>query len=278
MLDDIICCDSRDISFIRDGYVALTVTSPPYHNAIDYTKHLEKKWYRGNLGKSLDIYLAEMETVFSEVFRATKEGGYCCIIIGNEVAAGNIIPLPHLLTEQLSKRWRFQEEIIWSKVTGGLDRFGVTIQHPYPSYYRANIMHEHILIFRKGRLTHKKDEDSRLVIDEVMKKDTSNSVWKIPPVPPNFIDHPCPFPEEIPFRLTLLYSNKGDVVLDPFNGSGQTTKVAKHLERHYIGIDTQPKYVALAKKRLSEPLHLREQIVAEWKKISKPLSYEYQKV
>ncbi len=277
ILDDVVCCDSGDLSFIKDGSVALTVTSPPYHNAIDYNKHLEKKWYRGNLGKSLDIYLAEMETVFSEVFRVTSEGGYCCIIIGNEIADGNIIPLPHLLTERFGKRWRFHEEIIWSKVTGGLDRFGVTIQHPYPSYYRANVMHEHILVFRKGKLTHRRDEDSKLVIDEVMKKDTSNSIWNIPPVPPRFIDHPCPFPEEIPFRLILLYSNKGDVVLDPFNGSGQTTKVAKQLGRHFIGIDKLPEYVDLAKKRLAESLHLREQIVAEWKKISKPLSYEYQK-
>jgi DNA modification methylase len=259
-LDDIVCRDSGDLSFIDEDSVTLTVTSPPYHNAIDYSRHLEKKWYRGNLGQSLDRYLSEMETIFSEVFRVTREGGYCCIIIGNEVANGSLIPLPHMLTQHLLKQWEFQEEIIWSKVTGGLDRFGVTIQHPYPSYYRANIMHEHILVFRKGRLIHQRDEDSRLIIDEVTKKDTSNSVWNIPPVPPRFIAHPCPF----------LYSNQGDTILDPFNGSGQTTKVAHHLNRHYIGVENQPEYVDLAKERLNEQLHLREQIVAEWKKISKP--------
>ncbi len=271
MFDDIVCCDSKDLSFIADDSVALTVTSPPYHNAIDYSKHLEKKWYRGNVDLPLDKYMSNIETVFSEVFRVTREGGYCCIIIGNEVVNGTIIPLPHLLTERLIRRWVFQEEIIWSKVTGGLDRFGVTIQHPYPSYYRANIMHEHILVFRKGRLIHRREESGRFVIDEVMKKDTSNSIWNIPPVPPRFIDHPCPFPEEIPFRLITLYSNKEDIVLDPFNGSGQTTKVAKHLGRRYIGVDKIPEYVEMAKKRLKEPLHLREQIVAEWKKTVKPL-------
>ena len=51
------------------------------------------------------------------------------------------------------------------------------------------------------------------------------------------IEHPCPFPEEIPYRLMKLYSYEGDVVLDPFNGSGQTTKVAFHFQRHYIGAD-----------------------------------------
>jgi site-specific DNA-methyltransferase (adenine-specific) len=224
------------------------------------------------LDKSLDIYLDEMLSIFLEVYSVTKEGGFCCIIIGNEIIKGTLIPLPHLLIERLIGKWNFHEEIIWNKVTGGLDRFGVTIQHPYPSYYRANIMHEHILVLRKGKLNHQKDEESKLIIDEVMKKDTSNSIWNIPPVPPKFIDHPCPFPEEIPFRLIHLYSNIRDVVLDPFNGSGQTTKVAKNLGRHYIGLDLHQEYITLAKKRLSEDLHLREQIVAKWKKTSKPLS------
>jgi hypothetical protein len=57
-----------------------------------------------------------------------------------------------------------------------LDRFGVTIQHPYPTYYKANIMHEHILVLRKGKINHRKDAESRLVINEVTKKDTSNSI------------------------------------------------------------------------------------------------------
>ena len=58
----------------------------------------------------------------------------------------------------------------------------------------------------------------------------ANSIWHIAPIPPGYIRHPCPFPEEIPYRLMKLYSHKGDTVLDPFNGSGQTTKVASHLD------------------------------------------------
>jgi site-specific DNA-methyltransferase (adenine-specific) len=264
----IICRNSKNLSFIPSNSIALTVTSPPYHNAINYSKHLQNDWYRGNQTTKLDEYLNEMEQIFSEVFRVTKQGGYCAIVIGNELANGGIIPLPHLLTQRLLKRWKFHEEIIWSKVTGGLDRFGVTIQHPYPSYYRANIMHEHILVLRKGLIHHKKDTKSKLIINEVMKKDTSNSIWNITPVPPKFIDHPCPFPEEIPYRLITLYSDVNDIVLDPFVGSGQTTKVAKYLKRCYIGIDSINEYVEMAKKRLSEEPHLREQLIAKWQKVS----------
>ena len=92
---------------------------------------------------------------------------------------------------------------------------------------------------------------------------------------PGFIEHPCPFPEEIPYRLMKLYSYEGDTVLDPFNGSGQTTKVAFHFQRHYIGIDTIKEYIKLAKSRLAdEPLHIRpEVLIANWKKI--PSHYKF---
>ncbi|MGI0091699.1 MAG: DNA-methyltransferase [Nitrososphaerales archaeon] len=267
----LICSTALQIP-LREAVSRVTITSPPYHNAINYEKHLEKNsWYRGNVGETLQSYLDWMEKSFSEVHRVTMESGFCCIIIGNELANGSIIPLPHILTERLCKpkgRWEFHEEVIWNKVTGGLDRFGVTIQRPYPTYYRANIMHEHILVFRKGKLVHEKDVDSKFEIDDVMKKDTSNSIWNIAPVPPRFIDHPCPFPEEIPLRLIMLYSNKGDLVLDPFSGSGQTGKAAKYLQRNFVGSDVQLSYTKLSKSRIeNEKLHTRPQLVAKWEKI-----------
>ena len=268
-----VCASAMTIP-LSNGSVRITVTSPPYHNAIDYKRHLEKDtWYRGNLGTGLEEYLLEMERAFAEIYRVTSESGFCCIVIGNELSNGSIIPLPHLLTERLCSPkgpWAFHEEIIWNKVTGGLDRFGVTIQRPYPTYYRANIMHEHILVLRKGKLVHMMDKDSAIEIDDVMKRDTSNSIWNIAPVPPRYIEHPCPYPEEIPLRLIALYSNKWDLVLDPFSGSGQTGKAAKHLERDFFGIDIQFLYTKLSKSRMAnEKVHTRSQLVAKWEKLPK---------
>ena len=271
-LEESLCSSALAIP-IRNDTARVTVTSPPYHNAIDYKRHLQRdSWYRGNLGTDLEEYLTQMERAFAEIYRVTIESGFCCIVIGNELTNGTIIPLPHLLTERLCAPkgpWAFHEEIIWNKVTGGLDRFGVTIQSPYPTYYRANIMHEHILVLRKGKLVHVKDKESAIEIDDVMKRDTSNSIWNIAPVPPRYIDHPCPYPEEIPLRLISLYSNKGDLVLDPFSGSGQTGKAAKHLLRDFLGLDIQFAYTKLAKKRMTnERLHTRSQLVAKWEKLA----------
>ncbi len=244
--------------------INLTITSPPYGNAINYNSHLKnlrsnkQENFRGTTKISIKKYLNKMTQIFSQVFRVTKEGGYCCIVIGNEIKNGELIPLPSLLLTKLIKvGWKLHEEIIWHKVTGGARRFGVTVQHPYPTYYRANIMHENILVLQKGINHVQKLEIGKLTLNDFVKKEIANSVWHIAPVPPRHIGHPCPFPEEIPYRLIHLYSYIDNLILDPFNGSGQTTKVAKYSGRKFIGFDIELQYVKLAKQRLNKTNGLR---------------------
>ncbi|TLX75407.1 MAG: site-specific DNA-methyltransferase [Thaumarchaeota archaeon] len=275
--NSIINADSKDLSKIGNNKVTLTVTSPPYHNAINYQEHTtSEKWYRGTVGASLENWLDEMKTVFSQVYQVTKPGGFCCIVIGNEIIEEKIkLPLPALLLVELTKMdigWKFFEEIIWNKVTGGKKRFRVTVQHPYPTYYYPNMMHEQIIILRKPPFHNVKDKKSRLVIGDIMKKEIANSVWHIAPMPPSYRKfHPAAFPEEIPYRLIQLYSNVGDLVLDPFVGSGQTTKIARYLKRKYIGVDKSEKYTKIAKKRTAEPPALRKMQLAPYWKNSIPL-------
>ncbi len=83
--------------------VQLTVTSPPYRNAIDYDMHASQSgaYYRGKLNLDTNEYLNDMADIFGDkVYRVTKEGGYCCIVIANEVVNGTIVPLPHMLAIQ----------------------------------------------------------------------------------------------------------------------------------------------------------------------------------
>ncbi len=258
--------DNIDVlSQLGDELVDLTITSPPYRNAIDYGMHAKhgnnpKKNYRGKLTLTVEEYIEDMTKVFSEVYRVTKEGGYCCIVIGNEINKGTLEPLPAMLTTQLVREgWELHEEIVWHKVTGGANRAGSFVQHPYPSYFRANIMHEKILVMRKGKNRLRRMNYAFKNLNPVVFKEIANSIWHIAPVPPGFLDHPCPYPEEIPYRLANLYSYEGDLILDPFNGAGQTTKIAKYLKRKFLGIDIQKTYVSYAKKRLKEKPHLRHE-------------------
>lgn len=277
-LDRIITGDCKNVLLrIPANFIQLTITSPPYRNAIDYDVHVSGngQYYRGKNKTGTSTYLDEMSEIFNNhIYRATKEGGYCCIVIGNEVVNGTLLPLPHMLLSKIVQplgNWNLHEEIIWHKVTGGTNRYGSFVINPYPKYYRANIMHEFVLVLRKGEVTSGRTNRSEMLpaTHEEWTKEIANSIWHIPPVPPGFIQHPCPFPEEIPYRLMKLYSYENDVILDPFNGSGQTTKVAFHFQRHYIGIEIIEQYNRLASTRLAkEKIHIRpEALIANWKKI-----------
>jgi DNA modification methylase len=277
----IICRSCESMSELRNACVSVTVTSPPYWNSIDYDRHAQddKQWYRTREYRegfeSYAEYLNLMGRVFREVFRVTRPGGFCCVVIGTVLIKGRHVPVPFdLLAHVCAVGWQFHQDIIWHKCTAGVKRAGVTIQKPYPGYYYPNIMTEYILVFRKkgdpisgGRPASLKRQ-ARIPINALFTNDIANNVWHIAPVPPGHLDHPCPFPEEIPARLISLYSYPGDLVLDPFCGSGQTLKVAHHLRREYVGYDTVEKYVEYAAQRVRERLSLRdEQLIARFDKI-----------
>ncbi len=281
MVNQIFPHSCETMSEIEDNCVALTVTSPPYWNAIDYDIHSEdreKNYRTRSYSKGFSgyqDYLVWLVDIFQEVYRVTKPGGFCAIVIGTVLLEGEHYPVPFDLASRLSNQnWLFHQDIIWHKCTAGVKRAGVSIQKPYPGYYYPNIMNEYILVFRKPGekiyLNRSSEEKSRAayLIDSLFTLETANNIWHIAPVPPSTIDHPAPFPEEIPYRLIKLYSYPEEIILDPFTGSGQTLKVANALGRKYYGFENIPSYVELAQKRISEPLAIRpQQLVAVFDKI-----------
>ncbi len=78
----------------------------------------------------------------------------------------------------------------------------------------------------------------------------TKSVWTFPAEPAIKVGHPAPFPVELPYRLIQLYTFEGEVVLDPFIGSGQTSIAAIKTKRHYVGYDINEEYVKLAERRI----------------------------
>jgi len=266
---------------LENDTVALTVTSPPYWNAIDYDIHAADKsqhfrtraYNQGFL--EYEEYLEWLERIFSEVLRVTIDGGFCSIVIGTVLFNRKHYPVPFdLVPRMINCGWDFHQDIIWHKCTAGVKRAGVAIQKPYPGYFYPNIMTEYILIFRKpgtAIYSRKNSEEktlSKYPINKLFTMDIANNLWHIAPVPPNYIDHPAPFPEEIPHRLISLYSYLDDLILDPFMGSGQTLKVANALGRRYIGYEIIEKYASLAQQRIQEPLGIREeQLVAVFDKV-----------
>lgn len=268
---------SESMAELAGNSVDLTVTSPPYWNAIDYDAHARDKAanYRPRQEQDYGEYLAFLKRVFGEAFRVHKPGSHCAVIIGTVLLDGKHTPVPFHFVEMMGALgWEFHQDIIWAKVTGGVKRAGATIQNPYPGYYYPNLMLEYILIFRKPGeeriyAHHTKEEKARdrMEVDAVFTRDIANNIWHIAPVPPNQLPHPCPFPEEIPYRLIRLYSYTGDLVLDPFAGIGTTLKVAQATGRRWVGYELKPEYINIASARIYEPLRLRKQLIANFEKV-----------
>ena len=237
------------------GKVSLSVTSPPYHNAISYESHAKdsNKNYRNRY--SLDYgndYMSMLNSVWNSTFETLHSGGYLAVNVGSVLDNGYHYPLAEDILNELSRnsKWEFVRSIFWHKVTAGVKRAGSVIQHPYPGYWHPNIMTEHIIIVRKPGPVRNPNSD--------VPKEWLEPVWDLAPVPPRKIDHPAPYPEEIPHRLIRMFTSPGEWVLDPFNGAGATSKAAFDLGRCALGFDIEKKYVSLSKKRLKDSSSIRD--------------------
>lgn len=246
-LDKIITGDSAVVlqSFPPDC-IDLTVTSPPYFNAKEYSQY-----------ETYQAYLGVLETIFTEIFRVTRPSRMVIVnlspvIVGRRKRSEQSyrIPIPFHFVPLMEKiGFEFLEDIIWKKPEGSaVKRNGGFFQHRKPVAYKPNLVTEYILVFKKP---------AQFLIDKILKNEPVTdieiewtNVWSIQPETKS--KHPAPFPEELARKCISYYSYKGDVVLDPFSGSGTTPKMAKLLNRHYIGIDTSAEYVALANERLAQ--------------------------
>jgi site-specific DNA-methyltransferase (adenine-specific) len=242
------------------GKVRLACTSPPYSNAISYTAHSNDPGANYRDRPSIDYadYLEALNRVWDATWSMLQVGGVLAVNAGTVLDNGVHTPLPQdILNELLARpqKWSYVRTILWNKVTAGVKRAGSVIQHPYPGYWHPNIMTEHIVLVRKGGSSRHRKTFSASGTDYPPL--WNEDIWDLAPVPPRQVPHPAPFPEEIPHRLIRMLSNAGDVIMDPFNGAGATTKAARDLGRTSIGFDLDPKYRAYAAERLTLPSAIR---------------------
>ena len=227
--------DSRSMP-LPDDCVHLMVTSPPYNVGKDYDNDL-----------SLSEYRALLREVFGEVRRVLVAGGRACINIAN-VGRRPYIPLHTYVIEEMNALgFLMRGEIIWQKAAGAgsSTAWGSWMSASNPT---LRDVHEYILVFSKGSMGRSVKGESSITRDEFL--EYTKSVWSFQPASAKKVGHPAPFPVELPYRLIQLYSFKGDVVLDPFCGSGTTCLAALQTGRHYVGFDVSEEYVELARRRL----------------------------
>ena len=243
------------MKLLSDNSIDLTVTSPPYDNLRKYNGF---EW--------------DFEATAKELYRITKDGGVVVWVIGDST---------NKFCESLTS---FHQAIYFKEVCGFnlLDTMIYYKQNyapAYPTIRRYANQFEYMFVFSKGRpnIFHPiQKERSRNVVEKVAfrqkdgslkrktkekskeTKDASN-VWEYA-CAGNKIKHPAVFPEKLAEDHILSWSNEGDIVLDPFSGSGTTAKMSILNNRQYLGFETSNEYCEIAETRIQEAICLQNGI------------------
>jgi len=232
-VNKIFCKSSERMEESPDSSVHLMVTSPPYNVGKDYDSDL-----------TLDEYRAFLKRVMAEVYRVLVPGGWACINLAN-LGRRPYLPLhAFVIQDMLELGFLMRGEIIWDKASSASPStaWGSWCSPQNPTLRDT---HEYILVFSRPNPFGRKPTISREEFLEFTK-----SIWQFPAEPATKVGHPAPFPVELPYRLIQLYTFEGEVVLDPFIGSGTTALAALKTRRIFVGYDVNPEYVALANQRL----------------------------
>lgn len=224
-----------------DQYIDLVVTSPPYDNLREYE------------GFSFDS-----DATIKELFRITKSGGVVVWVVGDATIKGS---------ETGSS---FRQALKFMDV--GFNLHDTMIYEKNSSTYPANVksvrysqIFEYMFVFSKGR-----PKSIHLIVDKPNKwaghKDFSgilknpvpdfsprNNIWKYT-TSFNGVKHPAPYPLALAADHVVTWSNPGDMVYDPFMGSGTTARACIQLQRNYIGSEVSEDYCERARNKITEDL------------------------
>jgi DNA modification methylase len=227
---------------IPDNYIDIIVTSPPYNFDMEYDTYNDKK--------SWQDFFDWLNEVWKECFRVLKPSGRLCINI--QPLFSDYIPSHHIISNQLlNLGFLWKGEILWEKNNYNC-KYTAWGSWQSPSSPYLKYTWEFVEIFCKGDLKKKGDKENIDITGDEF-KEWVYAKWSIAPERKmKEYGHPAMFPEKLVERLLKLFSYKNDIVLDPFNGAGTTTYVAKRLDRRYIGLDISKTYCDKAIERLSK--------------------------
>jgi len=240
ILDNIICGDCRDVlKELPKNSIDLVVTSPPYNVGMEYEEIMPE-----------DDYTEFLTEVFKGIKRVLKPDGRVCWNVPYQMAPkGNVFSPWYCSVMAMRKAGlKYRDNITWDQCNSDNDTAWGSWCSASAPWLRH--MTEAIIVGYKDQWKKLKKGKSDITRDEFLKYVLD--LWRMPCASRKKYKHPAPFPEELPYRCIKLFSYIGDVVLDPFVGSGTTAAVAAKTNRHFIGIDIVEEYCLIAEKRVKD--------------------------
>jgi len=245
------------LKFVPDESIHLTFTSPPYYNARDYSIY-----------QSYGEYLNFLEDVFKEIHRITKEGRFFVlntspIIIPriSRAHASKRYPIPFDIHSLLVKMgWEFIDDIVWVKPEASVkNRNAGFLQHRKPLAYKPNAVSEMLMVYRKktDKLIDWNIQQyswDKIKKSKVIDKYETTNIWRIDPTFDRI--HSAVFPIELCNRVVKFYSFVGDLIFDPFAGSGTLGRAAANLDRNFFLTEKESKYIDRIKEELYKTSNL----------------------
>jgi DNA modification methylase len=252
MKNVVVNSDVRDVlRLVPDESIHLTFTSPPYYNARDYSTY-----------ESYSAYLDFLTDVFSALHRVTKEGRFFIVntspVIVPRVSRSHSskrYPIPFDIHARLVEiGWEFIDDIVWAKPEASVkNRNAGFLQHRKPLAYKPNPVTEYLMVYRK-KTDKLIDWNIRQYDDETVSRSrvqgnyATSNLWEIDPTFDKV--HSAVFPIELCHRVIRFYSYVGDLVFDPFGGSGTMGRAAQNLDRYFFMTEKDDKYFERMKKDL----------------------------
>ncbi len=247
--------DSRQMNLLPDTSVHLVITSPPYWQLKDYGTENQIGFH-----ESYESYINNLNLVWQESYRILHQGCRLCVNIGDQFARSvyygryKVIPIrTEIIKFCETIGFDYMGAVIWQKVTTCNTTGGATIMGSFP-YPRNGIMkldYEFILLFKKQGVSPVPTKEQKEL--SIMTKDEWNTYfsghWYFAGAKQN--GHIAVFPEELPARLIKMFSFAGEMVLDPFLGSGTTSLAARNLGRNSVGYEINPDFISIIKGKLN---------------------------
>jgi DNA modification methylase len=251
-IEDIInkvhCADCLEfMKKIPDKCIDLTVTSPPYDNLRDYH------------GYNFNFF-----EIAKELFRITKDGGVVVWVVGDSTIKGSETGTSFkqaLYFKEIG--FNLHDTMIWRRRTlpQNGNRYETAFEYMFvfskcsPKTFNPIKVPAKYEDSRTEKTFHR-NKNGEFTKNELVRQDMVliDNVWDIPNRSNDKIahEHPAIFPEKLAKQHIISWSNENDIILDPFNGSGTTTKSAQNLHRNFIGIEISPEYCKIAEKRLRQ--------------------------